>query len=446
MDDPTFDASATDPVFETSRRRLLGGLVGGSLAGAFGLRETEADRKRRSKHDNKSQDRRRDQGDKRRGEGKSKVEGGSKRDGSASTLAAGDSPQEGRSPALKVLTRNLYFGASLAPIFSLQDPNPDLYPRLLEEAVSEVFAMVQATNFPERAKALADEIVEIDAHIVGLQEVALWRSGPKDSIPPGAIPPYSISPNAETVEYDFLTILLDELARRGKSYDVVARVQNADAEGPALTSLDYRITDYEVMLARTDLPKKVFSVTNPQSGNFPRRLTLTIPNAALGSIALPRGWVAADVNLDGETIRVVSTHLERFHPGIQVAQANELLAGPLNTTGPTVLLGDLNSDANGGGTPRESDTPTYSNMLKAGFADAWTTTRGTDVGATWGHDEDLRNPTPSLTERIDFVLTRGGLTASSANRVGHEPEDRTPSGLWPSDHAGVWAVLHLEDA
>ena len=28
-------------------------------------------------------------------------------------------------------------------------------------------------------------------------------------------------------------------------------------------------------------------------------------------------------------------------------------------------------------------------------------------------------------------------------RVGYEQEDRTPSGLWPSDHAGVVARLTL---
>ena len=84
-------------------------------------------------------------------------------------------------------------------------------------------------------------------------------------------------------------------------------------------------------------------------------------------------------------------------------------------------------------------------MLAAGFVDAWTTTNGDDAGFTWGHAADLRNPEPTLTERIDFVLTRGGITASSANRVGHEREDRTPSGLWPSDHAGVWALLQLKD-
>src|SRR5829696_6212289 len=98
MDDSSFEASAMAPILETSRRRLLGGLVGGTLAGVFSRRETEANSKRSNKRHNKSQERGRDQGgDARRREGPSKVEGGSK--------------QNGGSPALKVLTRNLYLGA-----------------------------------------------------------------------------------------------------------------------------------------------------------------------------------------------------------------------------------------------------------------------------------------------------------------------------------------------
>jgi ABC-type uncharacterized transport system permease subunit len=36
MDDSTLDARAKDSGFETNRRRLLGGLVGGTLAGLAG--------------------------------------------------------------------------------------------------------------------------------------------------------------------------------------------------------------------------------------------------------------------------------------------------------------------------------------------------------------------------------------------------------------------------
>ena len=40
--------------------------------------------------------------------------------------------------------------------------------------------------------------------------------------------------------------------------------------------------------------------------------------------------------------------------------------------------------------------------------------------------------------RIDYVLHRGKRIAPRvADRVNEEQRDKTPSGLWPSDHAGV---------
>jgi hypothetical protein len=40
------------------------------------------------------------------------------------------------------------------------------------------------------------------------------------------------------------------------------------------------------------------------------------------------------------------------------------------------------------------------------------------------------------------VLMRNGFRAVGAGIVGEEPGDRL-NGLWPSDHAGVWARLRL---
>lgn len=394
----------------STRRRLLSGFVGGTLAGVFGCQATEADRKRQSKRHDKNRKRLRDQGgDVQRGgprkEGKSKPRGGS--------------------PALKVLTRNLYFGADLQPIFQAVS-----FPDLLTK-VAQAFAMVQATDFPERAKVLADEIADATPHVVGLQEVTIWRTGT-----PVNVADWTPGLPAETVEYDFLAILLDELAARGKAYAVVARVENVDAQAPGFTAAglaqDIRITDHDVILARTDLPKHVFEVGAAASGNFTAKVT----GSLLGlPVDVKSGWTNVDVSLHGRRVRIVETHLEPFDLAIQERQRVELVGGPLATAAPTVLMGDLNSPADRGST--------YQEMLAEGFEDAWSATRRNDAGFTWGHAADLRNPEPTLTERIDFVLTRGGLTASSANRVGHELEDRTPSGLWPSDHAGVWAVLHL---
>ncbi|MFG3001423.1 endonuclease/exonuclease/phosphatase family protein [Streptomyces sp. NPDC048340] len=146
----------------------------------------------------------------------------------------------------------------------------------------------------------------------------------------------------------------------------------------------------------------------------------------------------------GRTVRVVSTHLEPASPTVQEAQTDELLAGPLKTKLPMVLLGDLNSAAGGvGARPGSTDTQSHNNLLAAGFTDAWTATHPGNPGFTCCQAPDLHNATSSLTQRIDYVLFRGKVTALTSTRVGHMQADRTPSGLWPSDHAGVRSVLKL---
>jgi endonuclease/exonuclease/phosphatase family metal-dependent hydrolase len=417
-EDSKFAAIATDLTSGASRRRLLGGLIGATLAGALGWPGTNAEKKRRDNHKNKRREKR------------------TKKD--AARKIEKQSKSQGSSAALKVLTRNLYLGADLTPLFGAP-------PQQFFETVAQVFAAVQATNFPERAQALADEIAAIDPHIVGLQEVTLWRSQtPSDFF----ISPDE-QPNADVIEYDFQALLLDALAARGKPYEAVATVQNDDAEAPGGPPggplRDIRITDRDVILARTDLPDRVFSVSNAQADNFDAHLVINTP--ALGPITVRRGWASVEVSLHGRSLRVVNTHLERSAPEVQEDQADELIAGPLDTPLPTVLLGDLNSAADGiGAVPGESNTQTYKKLLDVGFADAAVKVGkkpSKKAGFTCCQDEDLANANSQLSERIDFVLTRGDIRASSANRVGDDAGDRTPSGLWPSDHAGVWAVLHL---
>jgi hypothetical protein len=107
-----------------------------------------------------------------------------------------------------------------------------------------------------------------------------------------------------------------------------------------------------------------------------------------------------------------------------------------------ILVGDYNSKADGTG------TPTYSNLIGAGFTDAWSVTHPEELGNTFGQEPLLLNTTVELTQRIDLVLFRGSLSDSlsavNSDVVGDELEDRTPSGLWPSDHAGVVTTLKGE--
>jgi hypothetical protein len=70
----------------------------------------------------------------------------------------------------------------------------------LEAAVGATYQEVQASNIPERAAAVAQEIGEAQPALVGLQEATQWLTGS-----PG-------SPQATTVVYDQLQSLLDALA------------------------------------------------------------------------------------------------------------------------------------------------------------------------------------------------------------------------------------------
>jgi endonuclease/exonuclease/phosphatase family metal-dependent hydrolase len=313
-----------------------------------------------------------------------------------------------------VMTQNLYLGADLNPIFSA--PNPFA----LFAAVGAAWNSVQANDFPTRAQVLADEIAAARPDLVGLQEATLYRTD---------VPPDGPATHADTVAYDYVQLLVDALAERGLDYEPVSVFTGTDAELPAglPPQLDVRITDRVVVLARTEGGPDVH-VSNPQSGAY--ATALTVPTAA-GPITLPRGWASVDVKVRGDQFRFVSTHLEAFSPLIRNPQAAQLLAGPADTDLPVVVVGDFNSGPG-------ADPGAYGILTGGGLADAWP---GGPV--TCCHASNLHLDGPALTKRIDLVFTRGGFETTDADVIGEAQADRTPSGLWPSDHAGVVATLQL---
>lgn len=123
---------------------------------------------------------------------------------------------------------------------------------------------------------------------------------------------------------------------------------------------------------------------------------------------------------------------------MQLAQANELLSGPLATKLPVIAVGDYNSAADGSG------TATYALLTDAGLADAWTKLRSPDPGFTCCQPELLDNFDSEPSRRIDFIFMRGGPKAKDIQLVGNDPSDRA-AGLWPSDHAGVVADIRLRE-
>ena len=102
---------------------------------------------------------------------------------------------------------------------------------------------------------------------------------------------------------------------------------------------------------------------------------------------------------------------------------------------PLIVVGDFNAEAPGG--------DAYVPMLNAEYEDTWTERVGAPAeGFTCCQDSTLLNPDLDLHERIDLIFARDiGLQRVVARTGLDKPWQKTASGLWPSDHAAVFASL-----
>ncbi len=334
----------------------------------------------------------------------------------AAGLAGGSIADEGH--AVRIMTQNMDEGTAFQELVSARTPFEFV------AAVTQTYNNILATRPAERAAAIAREIARERPDLVGLQEASIVRTG-------------ATAP-ATTVESDLLQSLLDSLKQLGEDYSVVAIVPGLDAEAPSLLGFDVRLTTQDAILVRGGARGgQPLRLSNVRVGHFLTNLTVPTP---VGPITLPRGWASVDVGTGESAFRFVTTHLD-IAPPIQLAQAKELLATAANTKLPVVLAGDFNADAANASDPSFA---TYQAAIDAGFADAWLQRRHPDAGFTCCQAPDLLNPASMLNLRIDLVLVRGGLRAEKIGLVGDRQEDRTASGLWPSDHAGVAATLSLD--
>ena len=330
---------------------------------------------------------------------------------------------EHRDRSLSVMTRNVDAGSDFGFVLSATDELSAVM------GVTKTYQEMVASNFPERADGIAAEIQAKRPDLIGLQEVTTLSTGPYGG-------------PATTVVYDQLQLLLSAIKLRRLHYQVVALQTNADIEMPAFSDfpnmMDVRLTDFDVILARTDLPVSEFKLGSIQKQHF----TATVELPVLGqTVPVLRGWISVDAKMHGKKYRFVTTHLEDFDFNIQAAQAIELVNGPLNTGLPVILAGDLNSDAND---PNSTTSPAYHVVVNAGLQDVWRELHPYNPGFTWPlHGEDPATTASTPTQRIDLVFERGeGLRPRRIVLVGNTSRDLTPNGFWPSDHAGV--IAHFE--
>jgi len=342
---------------------------------------------------------------------------------------------------ITLMTRNLYLGADLTPVLTAQTPEEFF------EAAQLTLGQVAATNFPERAWALAAEIVEKKPHLVGLQEVFNFTLNGSNDLPPFR---------------DYLEDLMGALAAQGADYRVAAVVKNVDLLFPVGADMLVGVIDRDVILARGDVTTSIVPValsgcsSSVDGCNY--QVVANVTSAA-GEISIERGFVAVDALIGNTLVRFVNTHLEErevdpfnpLSPIIQAAQAFELIsilaAFPNPDGARIVIVGDINSS------PQDqiliigpyTIVPPYRQLVWAEYIDTWTLRPGKPPGFTCCQAADLLNLDSILEERIDVIFSSELPDGKvKANVVGNNEADKTPSGLWPSDHAG--AVTRLKFA
>jgi hypothetical protein len=340
--------------------------------------------------------------------------------GVAAVAAA--SAAQAATPSVKVMTRNMYIGADLTPIV-----RATTLPQFLT-ATAEAYGKVQASDPPARIKAMAREIADADPMIIGLQEVQLVETDTEPPTNDGPATP------ATTTVFDFLEMLLDELAAQGTPYTAVTSATNVSAEVPTALGFDVKSTDRDVILAKANLPSDELSWINQSSASFATNLTFS---TVAGPLTFTRGYNVADFTANKRSFTLVNTHLEAFSNVVRSAQAAELLSVLGSATEKQLMVGDINSD------PSDTGTNPYDLFAGAGFADSWTQANPSSPGLTCCFGELLDDPNASVFDaRIDVVLTRNASEPAKRARIyGTDPDNRTPSGLWPSDHAGVSSTV-----
>jgi endonuclease/exonuclease/phosphatase family metal-dependent hydrolase len=351
----------------------------------------------------------------------------------------------GKGHQVNVMTRNLYLGADLAPAIAAKNTNEFV------KANGQILREVSANDFPLRAKGLAQEVLKKKPDLVGLQEVALWRTGPPSLEPLLG----TAGPTATTVRYDYLQELLDRLNKGKKRYRVAVVQQEFDFEAPGDENgvpndgpnglikdaeINGRLTMRDVILVR--LGAGVVT-SHPQKGNFQNLLVVQLSGV---EVRVLRGWTAIDAKVRGSgRFRFVNTHLEAFDdstqvPSIRALQASELVAegGPATTSLPVILLGDLNSDDD---TVEGGDRQAYQALVKAGMRERST---NTPLGCCLKSSLLAVGAGGSVADfdhQVDHVMTRDPKQVKllSSAVTGRQPVH----GFWDSDHAGLFSSLWL---
>ena len=333
-----------------------------------------------------------------------------------------------------VMTRNLFLGADLGPALGATGGGEFV------TAAGAIFRQLEATNFPQRAKGLADEIQARKPDLIGLQEVALWRKGPVNL---NAV--FNQEPSAKKVYQDFLKILMKRINKGKVKYEVVKVQDEFDFEAPADTDnnpktgtngaeANYRLTMRDAILKRAD---KGIATKDLQGAQYTKKNSFSVKVAGFVTVTSLRGWLSTRAKMrGGKWFTFANTHLEAFDdrtqvPSIRAKQAKEFAKAMAKVKGPLIAVGDFNSDFPG---LVPGDEQAFEVLRKAGFKDIGTTTPMSCCIAT---SDDMQNggSIDEFDHRVDQIFT---TTPKKVKKIRTWVVGREQSyGFWHSDHAGV---------
>jgi endonuclease/exonuclease/phosphatase family metal-dependent hydrolase len=101
-----------------------------------------------------------------------------------------------------------------------------------------------------------------------------------------------------------------------------------------------------------------------------------------------RGFIRAEVDIDGRVVNFLTTHLDYQYEDGRVFEAEQLLSGLKDVRGPLIVVGDFNDIPTGGAYRLMSDQ----------FADAWIESHAAGEGLSYPADKPAK--------RIDYILMR----------------------------------------
>jgi endonuclease/exonuclease/phosphatase family metal-dependent hydrolase len=394
---------------------------------------------------------------------------------SALVILSGPPAIAGGISKVRVMTQNQYLGADLTPIVAAETPAE------FNDAVITALSEVAANNYPERVQSLAATIAGRSPHLVGLQEMFAFGCTPVSLTIPDPCALFGPAFN------DHVGATVAALQGMGADYHVAATVQNLSLDfifpGPTavfntagipvfldfdpLPDIFVTVIDRDVILARGDVAADpvTFACAKPSVDgcNF---VNVAETSVAGIPINIERGFVAVDATIKGDSYRFVNTHLEVRFPdpdnplsmGLQALQSTELLAAltlnPEPADSRVVLVGDFNSDPNDE-PPAPFLTP-YAQItsglaidgspVSMAFSDTWLLRAQDRPGLTCCEDGDLLNATSDHDRRVDIIFSKSAPDNVNASKVlNTSPDDKTASGLWPSDHATVDAMLQFRN-